>query len=176
MTKHFCFCVLICFTAINAQAQFRKVLHQTFEVDSLQEIHLELNGDVATETWPGNLLMTETVVEIERGARSIFDYFLEGGRYDIVGVHSDSLVVENLADLPAGTHHLTFAYKDSSRLPITLRREVDNKVYEQKVIEKTAVKIYLPDSFEPQNQAATVWRRKPELETALESTDPQGNK
>lgn len=172
----FSWIVLLLMSSWSLQAQFRQILHQTFEVDSLKEVTFDVKGNVLIENWPGNLMMTETTVEIEGGSASIFNHFLKNGRYDILGIVSDSIVIAEEMPVPDSIQQLSFISKDSARLPIKLQRVKDGKVRDRQVQESVYVKIFLPEEFEKIEGNVNLWRRKPsEIEQTAQEQSVKKN-
>ncbi len=74
------FSLLFCFTS---QAQIKKVLHKTYEIDSAQTITFDFVGEYVIEKWAGSTVLTETSVELYDANINIYRHFLKDGRYDI---------------------------------------------------------------------------------------------
>ena len=45
-----------------ASAQLTKVLHQTFEIDSVENVSISVVGEYEIEKWAGNNILTETKI------------------------------------------------------------------------------------------------------------------
>lgn len=111
-----------------ANAQLTKVLHQTFEIDSVDKVTLNLVGEYELEKWAGNNILTETKIEIYNTTPGTFKFLIkEKGRYDIV------------AEINGITGSL-FSY-DSER------RAIKNKETGKECYEIIKVKIFVPDDF-----------------------------
>ena len=111
-----------------ANAQLTKVLHQTFEIDSVEKITLSLVGEYEVEKWAGNTILTETKIEIYDATKGIFKFFIEEkGRYDIV------------ADID-GINATIFS-NDSER------RTIKNKETDKECYEFIRLKIFVPEDF-----------------------------
>ncbi len=122
----FVFFTLCCFHVTNAQ--LTKVLHQTFEIDSVQTISIDLVGEYEIEKWAGNNILTETKIEIYETTPGIFKYFVEEkGRYDIVA---------EVKDISASLFS-----NDSER------KAIKNKETDKECFEFIKVKIFVPDDF-----------------------------
>ena len=67
-----------------ADAQLEKILHATYEVDSLETISLEIAGEYVIEKWAGNMILAETTVKLYDGSKNILKHFIDNGRYDLV--------------------------------------------------------------------------------------------
>ena len=116
------------FVAQIANAQLSKVIHQTFEIDSVENLTIKLVGEIELEKWAGNSILTETKVEIYNTTPGTFKYFIEEKkRYEIVGEID-------------GTTATLFSF-DSKRLAIK-KQGTDKVCYET-----VKVKIFVPDDF-----------------------------
>ena len=68
-----------------ANAQLSKVIHQTFEIDSVENLTIKLVGEYELEKWAGNNILTETKIEIYNTTSGIFKFLIEEKkRYEIV--------------------------------------------------------------------------------------------
>lgn len=125
------FLLSICFSFFLfqlADAQLTKVLHQTFEVDSVEKITINLYGEYEIEKWAGNNILTETTIEIYDTTPGIFKYFIEEkGRYNIVAE------INNMS--------ASLFSNDSER------RTIKNKITDKECYEFVKVKIFVPDEF-----------------------------
>lgn len=121
--------IFFCFFLFHlADAQLTKVLHQTFEVDSVEKITINLYGEYEIEKWAGNNILTETTIEIYDTTPGIFKYFIEEkGRYDIVAE------INNMT--------ASLFSNDSER------RTIKNKITDKECYEFVKVKIFVPDEF-----------------------------
>lgn len=126
MLKNLCLLLLITFTVNVAQAQLEKVLHQTFLLDDIDLVDLNIAGEVAVEEWAGNTIMTETKIRIFAGSRGIINYFVKAGRYDII---QDSL----------GSAGIRLHSKDNVRRPIKTQTGVCR--------EEITVRVFVPEDF-----------------------------
>ena len=109
----------------SANAQLSKVLHQTFEIDEVSTISLNLVGEYEIEKWAGNSILTETSIELYDAKPGIFEHFIKEGRYEIV------------SDINEGSAALSS--KDSERKTIKTKR---GDCYEF-----IKLKIFVPDDF-----------------------------
>jgi hypothetical protein len=111
-----------------ADAQLSKVIHQTFEIDSVDKITVNLVGEFELEKWAGNEILTETKIEIYDATAGIFKYFIEEkGRYDIV------------AEIDGMSASL---FSNDSE-----RRTIKNKETDKECYEFIKVRIFVPDDF-----------------------------
>ncbi|MEL6866479.1 MAG: hypothetical protein AAFP19_18785 [Bacteroidota bacterium] len=81
-TLFFAFCCLL-FMPI-AEAQLEKVLHQTFEVEGISNISLDIAGELEIVKWAGNTILAETNVQLYDASPSVMRFVLDKGRYDIL--------------------------------------------------------------------------------------------
>ncbi len=70
-------------TSANVSAQAIKRFHQTFSVDSLQKIEIQVEGDVSVNTWAGNTLLVEIYVNSQNGSNAVLNLLQKEGRYDL---------------------------------------------------------------------------------------------
>jgi hypothetical protein len=80
------------FLSINANAQLQKIIHQSFDIDQITTISLDIQGEYEIEKWAGNTILTETHIQLYDASPSILRYFVEQEkRYDIIGsVYSET--------------------------------------------------------------------------------------
>ena len=128
-----------------------KLLHQTFEVkDSVQEIHLDIYGEVQIEPWAGNVIMTETRVELQEVSSGLLKHLVDKGRYQVLASNPDTTVVLVL------TSQIT----KLDSVVVKRKNEKTNQVENVRLQEKIKVRLFLPDSFEVYQDNPVVWRRK----------------
>ncbi|MEL6717691.1 MAG: hypothetical protein AAFO82_01785 [Bacteroidota bacterium] len=155
------FFILFLLTSSMASAQFRKVLHRTFELKKAPEINLDLTGDeVVIENWSGDVVMTETTVHIKKGSNSMLNHFTEQGRYEILSSDPDSSVI------------MIITSKVKDREEIKIRKWVDDEMSEVSIAETVHVKVFIPEEYENQDESRTVWKLKPSA--IEEETTPKG--
>ena len=75
--------------AATANAQLQKILHQSFDVEEITAISLDLHGEYEIEKWAGNTILTETHIQLYDASPSILRFFVENGRYEIEGTASN---------------------------------------------------------------------------------------
>lgn len=73
----------VLFISLCCFAQHTRVIHQSFEIDSLEMLQLELVGEYEISFWEGNTILTETKIELSDASPNILKYFVKMGRYDI---------------------------------------------------------------------------------------------
>jgi hypothetical protein len=83
MKRFLFFALVICACVTNSSAQVIKRYHQNFSVDSLSSLRLEVEGDVAVNTWAGNTLLVEISVNSANGSNSVLNFLQKEGRYDL---------------------------------------------------------------------------------------------
>ncbi len=131
------------FVSQIAIAQLSKVIHQTFEIDSIQNLTIKLVGEYKLEKWAGNTILTETKVKIYNTTPGDFKYFIEEKkRYEIV------------AELN-GTIGTLFSF-DSKR------SSIKNKKTGEESYETVKVKIFVPDDFNLDDPVNLVRMAEPE--------------
>ncbi len=124
---------IFCFSVV-AQAQVKKILHQSFEIEELDNIKLNLTGDYEIVEWAGNSILVETNVELYSASRDIYNFFKEQGRYEIK------------ADTVANAIHLKSV--DSERKPIKTRKG--------ECFEIIRVRVLIPEDFNVVDQQTLV--------------------
>lgn len=120
--------------SLPAWSQWREILHQTFEVDSIQDVQLDIFGDYEVEPWAGNTILTETKVFLNCGNKNILTFLIEQGRYDLEGK-------------PNGANLLVVS-KDKVRNPM--------RTNDKDCQETVRLRIFIPDDFTKTGEHA--WR------------------
>lgn len=161
------FFILFLLTSSIGSAQFRRVLHKTFELKKAPEINLDLTGDeVVIENWSGDVVMTETTVRIETGSNSMLNHFTEQGRYEILSTNPDSTVI------------MVITSKVKDREEIKIRKWIEGEMTEVSIAESVHIKVFIPEEYEHLDEARTRWKLKPsteeEEEKKEEETTPKG--
>lgn len=127
--------LLFCWTG-TLSAQLKHTQHQTFQMDSINTVRINLVDPFTVETWAGNQVMTETQVQLYQASESVLKFFLKNERYTIV---PDSTTTDALA----------LHSKD------TERKKIKTKFGECE--ERITVRIFVPKNFEQQGEQ--VWAR-----------------
>lgn len=127
--------------AAPANAQISKILHQTFELGTAQEIQLQLIGEYEIEKWAGNTILTETKVELYDASPGIFNHFVEKGRYEI--------------EIDNAETHIQLNSKDQERKSIRTKKG--------ECFEIVKLKIFVPDNFEIVDQTKLVIQAESEV-------------
>jgi hypothetical protein len=138
MKFSFLFLILSFFT-INLDAQVRKILHQSFEIESSNTVSFDLAGEYEFVKWAGNAILVESSIELYSASRAIFNAFKEEGRYDVQSEVTGDVI--------------TLRSTDKERLPIR------NKDKEE-CFEIVKVRVLIPEDFEIQDQN-TIIRKTP---------------
>ena len=121
----------------SLQAQYKKILHQSFEIqDSVKTLDFKITGELEFEPWVGSALLIESYVTLHNGNATLFNYLEKTGRYLIEQEQADSTLV--------------IKSKFEERLPIGTQMGES--------LEVVQVKVLLPDSFMPVDSVQ--WRRK----------------
>lgn len=123
--------------------QLKHTQHQTFQLDSINQVRIDLVDSFEVETWAGNQMMSETQVQLYQASESVLKFFLKNERYTII---HDSTTAD------AST--LQLRSKD------TVRRGVKTKFGECE--EHVTVRIFVPRDFE--KKAFNLWARPPKEE------------
>ena len=122
-------------------AQLKHTQHQTFQLDSINQVEIDLVDPYTVETWAGNQLMTETQVQLYQASESVLQFFLKNERYTII---KDSTV----------SNMMSLLSKD------TERKRIRTKYGECE--ERISVRIFVPKNFEQKGDK--VWARPAEEE------------
>ncbi|MFN4254199.1 MAG: hypothetical protein ACK4Q5_04265 [Saprospiraceae bacterium] len=110
-----------------ATAQMERTVYQSFEIDSVQTITLDIVGDYEVNVWAGNSILTETNIQIWKASPHLLDYFIEEGRYEIVATTTPSSA--------------TLSSKNPTRKPIKTKTDECTEI--------VTLKIFVPDTFQP---------------------------
>ncbi|NNE29917.1 MAG: hypothetical protein HKN16_09780 [Saprospiraceae bacterium] len=111
--------------ASSALAQSKHTLHQSFEIDSINQVTVEFAGEYEVVYWEGNTVLTETQIELYDANPNILSHFVKLGRYLVEG--------------DKGTDLAFFKHKDLIRKPIYTK---DGQAWEV-----VKMKFYVPDTF-----------------------------
>jgi len=118
------FFVFFLFSTLS-QAQFGKVIHQSFELDGINEVELKVSGDTELISWASSSILIETNIKLANSNEFMLDHFIEEGRYEVLE-ESDSEI-------------MTLESKAQKRNPIKTKNGI--------VDETVSVKIYVPEDF-----------------------------
>lgn len=125
---------LIPFTAFG---QLQETVHQTFTLpDSVEVIALHINGSYGVESWPGNVVMSETRISLYNGSDGLLKHMLGTQRYALQSL--------------TGADSLTIASVVMEKPEINTRQGP--------VQELVDIRLFLPDAFV--KIAEHTWKRK----------------
>lgn len=137
--KGYILILLSLFLGLSLLAQPKQIIHQSFPLDEMNEVWLELNSAYEIEMWPGSEILAETKIELTNATNSIMRYLIDNKRYaiglDTVGERQIKLVSI-----------------------VKEKREI--KTSKGKLGEKITVRIFMPDFFEKKGEQLWV-RSKP---------------
>ena len=126
------------FLSASVFAQLERTLHQTFSLDSIDQVQVDLTGEVTCETWAGAGLLTETHVELYNASKDLLTFFVE---------KQERYLVEEKRSAPS----LQISSAQSERRAIQYRGEV--------CTENVRITVYVPEEFEISGNQLT---RKPD--------------
>jgi len=115
--------------ATFTQGQVKKILHQSFELETYNDVKLDLFGEYEIVEWAGNSVLIETSIELYSASRDVYDFFKGEGRYD--------LEIDSTA---TGGQLIHLQSVDKERKPIKYR---GNECFEI-----VRVRILIPEDFE----------------------------
>ncbi|MEO1712408.1 MAG: hypothetical protein AAFU60_03650 [Bacteroidota bacterium] len=135
MTRIFYLSAFMLFLSLAGNAQTEKLLHQTIELDSIDQIQLEIYGAYTVEYWAGNNILTETKVKLYDAPKHVLKFFVEEQmRYQI----------DALPTVPT----LSLVSHVRERKPISYKGT--------ECTEEVSLRIFIPDSFKPQSDTFLV--------------------
>lgn len=126
--------LVLVFSMIQLEAQVKKILHQSFEIEEMNNVKLDLAGDYEIVEWAGNAILVETNIELYSASRDIYNFFKDKGRYD---VEADS-----------GSTMITLRSVDKERKPIRSKKG--------ECFEIIRVRILVPEDFDVVDQQTLV--------------------
>ena len=85
--------------AVPSFAQFEKIIHQSFETYEIENLEINVNGEYEVESWAGNVILTETKVQLYDASPSIFNFYLEKERYNLTSNQTDANVTITSVDM-----------------------------------------------------------------------------
>ena len=130
--------MFLCFAVESINAQLTRTFHHSFEIDSIDNMALNLEGEYEISFWAGNTVLTETNVELYDASPNIFKHFIKVGRYNLEFAENGKNGVVKHTQL--------------NRKPIYTK--------EGQCWEVVKLKIFVPDSFEKSGEH--VYARIPE--------------
>ena len=138
MKKHLLLFALL-FPAVLLQAQLQQIIHQSFALDEMNEVNLDLYGEYEIEVWPGSEILTETKIMLTNAKNSILKYLIENKRYAVKLDTIDERIV-------------TLLSSDQERRAV--------KTSKGTCVEEISIRIFMPDFFEKKTEKNWV-RSKP---------------
>lgn len=84
--------IFACLLGASLWGQAHKSFHDTFPLDSVKTIHLDLYGEPTVQSWPGNNIMIETKIKLYDASDVILDHFAEAGRYKVEAQEEDGIL------------------------------------------------------------------------------------
>ncbi len=86
--------IILSFCCLNlSSGQVKKILHQSFEIEELNNIQLDLVGDYEIVEWAGNAILIETSIELYSASKDIYNFFKKEGRYDVKADTLDNAIL-----------------------------------------------------------------------------------
>ncbi len=141
MKKYILLFALLCQVALM-QAQLQQIIHQSFALDEMNEVNLDLYGEYEIEVWPGSEILTETKIKLTNAKNSVLKYLIENKRYAVkLDTISERVVTLSSADKK--------------------RREI--KTSKGTCVEEISIRIFIPDFFEKKTEKN--WARTKPLTT-----------
>ncbi len=118
------FAVLLASTGLFGQIE--RSFYQSYEVDSVQRINLNLPEDFELYEWAGNTILVETHIQLFDATPTLLDFFVKQKRYEMAVTKTPEAI--ELAPFLA------------DRKPIRTSRGECTEV--------VSVKVFVPDTFE----------------------------
>ncbi|MEN0002951.1 MAG: hypothetical protein AAF798_02360 [Bacteroidota bacterium] len=106
--------------------QHVKVLHNSFQLDSLKMLSVDFLGTYEVEPWAGDAVLVETTIKLYDASSGILEYLIENERYKI-----DADTIDE-----TGLH--LFSVKKERKIVRTSKGESREEV---------KVRVFLPDTF-----------------------------
>lgn len=133
--KHWCVLLMLAVIPLsNSFGQLRKVIHQTFDLDSVAVLNFDLYGDYVVENWAGSNVLSETTIKLYQASDAVLNFFIESGRYEL------------LAD-KSGTS-LALKSKDKERKSIKTSRGETTEIVKMRIM--------VPESFQKSGEFSWV--------------------
>lgn len=103
-----------------------RTLYQSYEIDSVRRVNLDLPEDFGLYAWAGNTVLVETHIQLFEASPALLDFFIKQKRYQI--------------DMVRGTEEASLAPVQPDRKPIKTARGECTEI--------VTVKVFVPDTFE----------------------------
>lgn len=127
--------------SIPTSAQMERTVYQSFNVDSVPTISLDLYGDYEVVAWSGNTILVETHVQIWSATPEILDFFITNGRYEVI--------------TEATPDNFNLKHKELTRKEIRTKNG--------SCTEQVNLRIFIPDTFEWPEGEKKLLHKKPEV-------------
>jgi hypothetical protein len=75
--KHFALAFLLFLFSSSCFAQLEKTIHQTFDLNAMTTVQLELYGEYTIVPWAGNNILVETKIQLYNSSASVLKHFIE---------------------------------------------------------------------------------------------------
>lgn len=136
--RKYIFSIPLLLFVLQGYSQLEKTIHQTFAVESSNEVSLHLFGEYDLIPWANDHIMSETNIQLYDATEGIFEHYLKDGRYEMT---ADST-----------SQPFLIRSKDLERRPIRTKK---GECYET-----VTVRVFVPDAFEIVNRQSLV-RKNP---------------
>ncbi len=90
--------IFMLFAAFTAQGQVTKTFHETYSLEDISSVELDVAGEVTLLRWHGTTLMAETNIRLENATTSILRHLsTKKKRYDLQSeVAGEQLIVSSV--------------------------------------------------------------------------------
>ena len=96
MNKYLTILIFLC-VGFSAFAQHEKIIHNSFDLDEVSQVKLNIYGEHTFEKWEGNTILTETTVQLHDASPAVFKHYLKEGRYQIMAeVENNALNISSV--------------------------------------------------------------------------------
>ncbi len=75
--------VIFILLGFSSQAQLRETFHEVYDLNDIESIEVNLDGDISFLKWKGTTLMAETIVELGNATKGVLRYLIKKQRYEI---------------------------------------------------------------------------------------------
>ena len=84
--------VLFISVSLSLQAQIKHTFHNTYELEEIETIELEVVGEVEFVKWKGTSFMAETVIELGNATKGILRHLMNKQRYDLTDASEGTML------------------------------------------------------------------------------------
>ena len=109
--------LLLLLPNLRALAQATRVMHETYVLDSVQNVTVQLYDPYQVQFWAGDKAMLKTSVKLYGAKNNVLDYFIKEGRYNI----RDTVLTGQLQLVSADQQRATIRAAEGER-PIRFHR------------------------------------------------------